>query len=252
MPLFGKPSDRWHPQAYPFGDALPEDTPSRSDAKTRLGERARLRVPPRGMAPRWVAKCPPTVVGGLIALIVASAAFLAAAAWAAAPASSPVSGNKAAWDDYRLIVERNIFSRDRVAPSRGDRSAYGRSASAAGESGLTLTGVAVQGELRVAFIEDSRTGEMVRATVGQAIGSGVIAAVRLDGVDYRRDGTTQTINIGESLSGSSATTEPSLSASSQPAGAEAAGAEATPAKAPSSANSVEERMRLRRLQELKP
>jgi len=166
----------------------------------------------------------------LFALIVAGAALGAKAA------SGPGTLPTVSWEDYHLILDRNIFAKDRTSPSRGRESAS-RPAEASGSGQMVLTGVALRGDARTAFFEDSRTGQTVKAAVGKSLGEGTIISISLDAVEYRIAGSTRKIAIGQNLSGTAGTL---YAASSQPA------TQGTPL-----ADEVAERMRQRRLQELK-
>ena len=174
------------------------------------------------------------------------------------------------WNSYSLILSRNIFTRDRSSRQRADNGSSIRTRSG-GE--LVLAGVAVQGPDQEAFFEDSASGETTRAAVGQNIGGGTIAAIRLGGVDITTGDSTRTIAVGETLSGRPA----ELKSLSAPPAASPPASSAPPAAAPgqgsdsgegefinaasrpaeeSSAGgtatmSIEERMRQQRLQESK-
>ena len=178
----------------------------------------------------------------------------------ARPAATALPGN------YSLIINRNIFLRNRS--SRPPRPDYNRPP-ADGSSELILAGVAVQGPERIAFFENSGTGETARLTVGQDFGGGTITAVRLDGVDLTVGKTVRTIAVGETLSGrriepAAPTAASSPTASPAPSGPNAddngdddepANVASQPGTAPPAAKagpiSIEERMRQQRLQESK-
>jgi len=175
---------------------------------------------------------------GLIIGLAAAAATGGAPASQSAPAVVPVVN----WDQYRIILDRNIFSRDRSLPSGRSRPVFSRPAAPPAGQSFVLTGVAVQAEVSEALFEDSRTGETVWASVGQDVGGGTVVGICLDGVDYRVGDQTRRIALGETLSGVVAELG-SSSASSQPAGTTSAPA--------GEASDLLERMRQRRLQELK-
>jgi len=102
-------------------------------------------------------------------------------------------------DRYRLLVERNIFLRDRrvyvppiVGPALAPRDP---------DSSVVLTGIAVSGGRYVAFFENSYRGSTSRIAAGQAIGMGKVKSVTLDGVVYERDGAVRPVSVGHSLMG---------------------------------------------------
>ena len=178
-----------------------------------------------------------------------------------APAKAATPGNtKPTWDDYRIILDRNIFARDRSAPSATHRSIAPSTPPV--EESIVLTGVAVRGDARVAFFENTRTGETVRAVPGGVLAGGSVSAISLDSVDYRAGEATRTISVGQNLAGLVAVlSPPAASPPSTPVGttqpARASGAAATvdaakpEEKVDKTTNDIIERMRLRRLQETK-
>ncbi|MCE5280111.1 MAG: hypothetical protein ABFD92_05920 [Planctomycetaceae bacterium] len=163
-------------------------------------------------------------------------------------ASAPSAPPKRSLDDYRLIVDRNIFSRDRSRrPVAARAYTPPREISPpAPQRHLVLTGVALQGESPIAFFEDSLDGQTLWVQAGMAIGHGTVADISFDGVTYRNGARERTIAIGEDIEGIAVLLQASTSTQSASAPA------ATPAAPPSSANDndVLQRLRLRRLQDL--
>jgi len=106
------------------------------------------------------------------------------------------------YDDYRILVDRNIFVRDR-RPPRPERSFEPRSFDDAPDPRprLVLTGTARSGEGFIAFFEDRTSGETRRAAVGKTVGGAVVQAITLDGTVLLDGETTRTIKIGCDLSG---------------------------------------------------
>ena len=182
--------------------------------------------------------------------------LLAAAAAGVTPSGSPANDRDATWDSFRLILDRNIFARNRSAPSRvrppGIQPPPGNE-----EHFLVLTGVVVREDERVAFFEDARAGETIRAYVGDSLGDGSLASITLDGVEYRSGNSTRRISVGENLAGLT-TALYATTAASQPAATTMPEATTLPdaASKPSSgtdkgANDILERMRQQHLQENK-
>lgn len=121
------------------------------------------------------------------------------------PGPSEVSGPSNpsdSWDTYRIVVERNIFSRQRgprvertrrrvpVAPPAPDPESY-----------VILKGIVQQDGEFIAFLEDTQTGQILRARQGDNVVRGKIAALTLDSLEYERDGSTTTIAMGSDLKG---------------------------------------------------
>jgi hypothetical protein len=174
-----------------------------------------------------------------------------AAALGAAP-GQVTTGTQREWNEYRLLVERNVFRRDRgrrqerqgprtvPAPPRPERS-------------IVLTGIAVQGDQRVAFLEDRRTGVTTRAVPGQKVASGAVTEVQGDRIKYEADGTALEVRIGQNLESGLGTGAPAASATAAGEGAPegAAPETTTPAGAAGGARSdLLERLRQQRLREL--
>jgi hypothetical protein len=194
-------------------------------------------------------------------LVIVGAALAAAMTLAAFASSAPEATSKPAVaptmpaDRYRVLLQRDIFLRDRSAGREGPRPPQPTAPVATDETSLVLTGLVCQGREWVAFFEDRRNGQVVRVAPGQAIGPGQLAVISLDAVEYVRDGQTRSIAIGRNLAGDEAAfsdTGPvqaaGLAPTSAPAGAASA---ATNGGAPAGgAGDVLERMRQRRAQEL--
>lgn len=171
------------------------------------------------------------------------------------PAPAPTPNKNASWDDYRLVLNRNIFSKDRRSREVRVRNGFDPAPPQyRAEDFLVLTGVVVQGDLHVAFLEDKRTGESVRVPAGKTLGKGTVEAVTIDGMDYRLGNAARHVSIGDSLTGVTATVAAaSVSAPPTPGSGDAAPTVSStggPTSGPSAANlnDVAERMRLRRLQ----
>jgi len=203
---------------------------------------------------------------GALALI-AAAVF---GAPAKTPATRPAPERVSTWDDYQIIVSRNMFSKDRarqrsssyVPSSRPSYSSYA-SRSSEERTGFILTGIGHADLQRVAFFEDASSGSTMRVWVGQALDKGYVTAITLDSVVYQRNGMVRRIEIGQNLSGVSAsmptadstsstpTTGPaSTQPTSEPSGATSAPAGASP-PGNTATDSIEERLRQRRAKELK-
>ena len=190
------------------------------------------------------------------------------------PAGSTLPAETApedSWENYRVLVERNIFLRDRRparprGPSLGPREPIVRDS----DRDVVLTGIGRRNGEYVAFFENTATGVTTRARMGEDVGKGRIRAITLDTVEYERDGVVTRIEIGYALQGgrfvretvptsSRATTRPSDSSLSTTAPATAPAeqaSEASPAGSGGGAESTDvedilRQMRQRREQELR-
>ena len=124
------------------------------------------------------------------------------------PALSPPSGAATddPWDAYRVLVERNIFLRDRRRGwSPGITSTQPTTRESRDSDGnIVLTGTARRDGTFVAFFEDVRTNATSRVRVGQAIGKGKVKSITLDGVTYQRGDRVTHVEVGHSLMGAMA------------------------------------------------
>lgn len=121
------------------------------------------------------------------------------------PGPSEVSGPSNpsdSWDTYKIVVERNIFSRQRgprversirqvpVAPPAPDPESY-----------VILKGIVQEDGEFIAFLEDTQTGQILRVRRGDGVVRGKIKALTLDSLEYERDGRTTTVAMGYDLQG---------------------------------------------------
>jgi hypothetical protein len=144
------------------------------------------------------------------AIAIVSLAWLAAAEPPAAPAGrekSPQEREKAFGGRYAILIERNIFSRNRpqryvplyTDPNRdrGEKKIVPQSE----ETSYVLTGVIREDGKYAAFIENSRTGTTIKAKVGDPVARGKITAIHLDGVTYEMEGKSLALQVGKTLAG---------------------------------------------------
>ena len=181
---------------------------------------------------------------GLAALCVLG--VTAPAGGADAPASQP------AWETYRVLVERNIFSRSR-ARRLPFRAPLAPQATPRPEALVVLTGIVLQGDERVAFLEDTMTGATVKVRAGDQVAAGRLKNITLDYVEYEIGGRTEKIRIGRSLRRAPPASMPArapYAAASRPTKAPAAAVSAPPTTGKSSAEAILERLRQRRQKEL--
>lgn len=128
-------------------------------------------------------------------------AAVAASALAIALPPRAATGQDRSWDRYRVLVERNIFLRDRrPARPRGSSRPIQRVVRDS-DRDIVLTGIGRRDGETVAFFENTATGVTTRTSVGQAVGKGRARSITLDVVDYERDGSVSRIEIGYALQG---------------------------------------------------
>lgn len=116
------------------------------------------------------------------------------------------NGRRVSWEDLRIISERNIFSRNRVKiePTRNLEPRNIKKTETREEDYLVLRGITKQANRFVAFIEDSRTGEVKKVIKNGVIGKGKIGNITLDYISYEFEGGSSTVKIGMTMSGETA------------------------------------------------
>lgn len=108
----------------------------------------------------------------------------------------------ASWDTYRIVVERNMFSRQRgpritrtrrqvpVAPPAPDPESY-----------VVLKGIVQEDGTFIAFLEDTQSGQVVRVRQGDSVVRGKIKALTLDSIEYEFEDKITTVTMGLNLQG---------------------------------------------------
>lgn len=168
------------------------------------------------------------------------------------PPDSQPSRRESFSERYGVISERNIFLRDRSRRSfgRGEPSSRPASFSAPrqAEQMYVLTGVVLEeGEFR-AYFENIDNGSVLRVRVGDSIARGVVSQIGIDAVEYEHGGQFIWVDVGHNLIGAQAFP---VSSGSSFADAGSTTQPSSPMPNPNDPNlSIEEKMKLRRMQEL--
>ncbi|HEY7116765.1 MAG TPA: hypothetical protein VH475_09275 [Tepidisphaeraceae bacterium] len=162
---------------------------------------------------------------------------------------------------YAVITEHNIFLKNRRVPSAPSTGSSRPMTEIerlrqTPEANFVLTGVVFEDEQFRAFLEDIKGGKVLRLSVGDPIASGKIVAIDIDAIAYESAGKQTWIGVGTTLTGipySSFASSSSSSSSSSAASASSGGAApSTPLPDANNPNlSIEEKMKLRRAQEIK-
>ena len=109
------------------------------------------------------------------------------------------------WSQYRILVERNIFSRERgnrtIEPGVSVTQARRQPPTPQPESYFVLKGVARANDSFVAFFEDTRGGEVIRVKAQDPIARGRIVKLTLDSAAYQNDANTVDVKVGQTLEG---------------------------------------------------
>lgn len=180
---------------------------------------------------------------------------------------TPITSSQG-WQPYRVIVDRNIFSRQR------GRGGPGASEENGGENGtqqqakqtdvapgpppepgtqVVLIGVSFVGDYATAVFEDRRDGAIYAAQVGEKLVDRTIQNITLDTVEVDHEGKTIEVVIGRTLAGTEApvTAAPGTSAAAATGGSTTPGATTPASGGDPATQSILERLRARREEQLK-
>jgi len=106
------------------------------------------------------------------------------------------------WARYQIILDRNIFSRQRGPIRRPEDDEEPREIVMPNpESYLLLRGVVQEDGTFMAFVEDTRSAEILRLHKGDSVARGVIAALNLDVLEYEWEGRKIAVRMGYDLEG---------------------------------------------------
>jgi hypothetical protein len=166
--------------------------------------------------------------------------LLAAGAWVLAQDARTLE--RRPWEDYEVLIERNLFSRQRGRRAVEERVFVAPPPPPA-QRFVRLRGVTRRGEEQVAFLEDMRSGDIIRARAGSRVVDGTVMSVGVDTIIYALDGNEVEVAIGENLE---ASTESAPVAASTGTGSTSTAAPAAPA----GSEDILERLRRQRMEEL--
>lgn len=99
------------------------------------------------------------------------------------------------YDKYKVIFERNIFSKDRLPP-RETQAGAGRVKKTQVLSIYVLRGIAVQKEEKVAFVEEQISGQTMKAEIGTELLNGRITEIKYDRVAFEQNGRIKYVKVG--------------------------------------------------------
>jgi hypothetical protein len=190
-------------------------------------------------------------------LIACIALLVAAATIFAADTAPPAKKNYG--DRYNVLSERNIFMHERGRPAsrpytpRTNDSTFVRPPL---EASFVLTGIVLEEGQYRAYVEDVSSGRVNRLGVGDAIARGHVLEIEIDAIAYSAGGQGTWISIGSDLRGQAFNSFPTAMSRYLPTTSTATtgpstavgGAPPTPLDPNTAGLSIEERMRLRRLQ----
>ena len=142
--------------------------------------------------------CDNKMVLWLVALVVG----LIATGWPMTTRGQDASEQEDAWAKYEIILQRNIFSRNRQAfRPQESREEPQQVAMPNPESYYVLKGIVQEDSEFIAFVEDKRGGGILRLRQGDEIARGVIKALNLDTLEYEMGDQVTTVRLGSDLEG---------------------------------------------------
>lgn len=183
------------------------------------------------------------------ALIIAAAAVTLLTFAAGSVQAQERSDDRAFMERFGLIVQRNIFARNRTQPQQRPTTRNEPPPKPAAFHILTGIVRREDGDGYLAFIEDTRNGTTNKVPLGGSIAQGTIKGMDFASIEFEAEGRLVTVEIGKSLMGSSSVPQASTT---QPSG-DSSSAEGSSRSGSGSAGSedIAERMRQRRQLEMK-
>ena len=107
-----------------------------------------------------------------------------------------------AWEKYKIILQRNIFSRQRgprVDRSRSQQMVMPPPPNP--ESYYVLKGIVQENGVFIAFLEDTQRGQILRVREGDSVARGKVKTFNLDTIEYQFEDRTVTVAMGYDLEG---------------------------------------------------
>ncbi len=139
------------------------------------------------------------------ALAVAFGAMVLAHAPAVARAQEepqPAQESRYTWSKYELILERNMFSRQRGQRRAERNDGPPREVVMPNpESYYRLKGIVQEDGAFIAFVQDTRTNSVLRLRAGDAVARGTVKSLTLDTLEYQHEDQVTTVQMGQDLEG---------------------------------------------------
>jgi len=168
---------------------------------------------------------------------------------------------KAGWERYQLLIQKNIFDKERGDKER-ERKEKGETKNAPPppkeQADVVLVGVVLQDGKPLGILENRKSGKIARVKPGDKYLEGEVTEISIDKLTYTLKGESLVVTLGKNLEGN----EPkALAADGKPAetpstetkpadgGAKTASTETKPAT-PGSTESIVEKLRRKRQEEL--
>jgi len=106
------------------------------------------------------------------------------------------------WAKYQVILNRNMFSRQRGALREPRGDAERREVAVPNpESYFRLKGIVQEDGTFIAFLEDTRSNSVLKLREGDTVARGTIKALTLDSIEYQLEDRIVTVRLGNDLEG---------------------------------------------------
>lgn len=160
----------------------------------------------------------------IAAIACAATAAIAQQRPASTTTTRPAGASTLPADHYNVVVERNIFVRDRrkpvVASTRTTRPATPPPSL---ESTLVLRGVVLEEGAFRAYFENTSANELLRVAAGDALAKGHVVEISIDAVAFESANGLVWVKVGDNLVGSRIASADPTPASTSPTGPGPAG-----------------------------
>jgi hypothetical protein len=112
-----------------------------------------------------------------------------------------------AWENYQIILQRNIFSRQRGPRiDRSQRRQMDAPPPPTPESYHILKGIVQENGVFIAFIENTQRGQILKVREGDSVARGKVTNFNLDTIEYQYEDSKVTVSMGLDLEGGKGTT----------------------------------------------
>ncbi len=108
------------------------------------------------------------------------------------------------WSKYQIILQRNIFSRQR-GPIRQRRERARPVVTRNPEAYLVLKGIVQEDGTFIAFVENTQSNTVLRLREGDSIARGSVKNFSLDSIEYQFEDKTVSVTLGLDLEGGQGT-----------------------------------------------
>ena len=122
--------------------------------------------------------------------------------WPAIGLSQDAKAPQDPWAKYQVILQRNMFSRQRGALRERRGDAERREVAVPNpESYFRLKGIVQEDGTFIAFLEDMRSNSVLKLRQGDSVARGTLKALTLDTIEYQFGDQVTAVQLGSDLEG---------------------------------------------------